>query len=59
MAEEWPNSAKPRIKYDEFPEAEKELFRMLFPAIFTPKKNEEEPKTKPKKKVTKSKKNVD
>ena len=59
MAEEWPNSAKPRIKYDEFPEAEKELFRILFPAIFTPKKNEEETKTKPKKKVTKSKKNVD
>lgn len=58
MAEEWPNSAKPRIKYDEFPEAEKELFRMLFPAIFAvkPKEPKEEKK---KKKVTKSKKNVE
>lgn len=58
MAEDWPTSARPRIKYDNFPEAEKELFRLLFPALFTPKKQAEDDK-KPKKKVTKSKKNVD
>ena len=54
MAEEWPQSAQPRIKYDAMPEAEKELFRIMFPALFTAKvKEPDEPKKK--KKVTKTK----
>lgn len=49
MAEDWPNSASPRIKYEEkFDNAEKELFRLLHPNLFGKKSDAPAPKKKPK-----------
>lgn len=50
MADDWPNSASPRIKYnDQFDASEKELFDLLFPGLVK-KEVEEKPKKKKAKK---------
>ena len=47
MAEDWPTSAKPRIKYEEnFDAAEKELFKLLYPKLFAKKSDTEGAKKK-------------
>ena len=52
MAEDWPNSASPRIKYEEkFDNAEKELFRLLHPNLFGKKSDAPAAKKKPKAKA--------
>ena len=52
MAEDWPNSASPRIKYEEkFDNAEKELFRLLHPNLFGKKSEAPAAKKKPKAKA--------
>ena len=57
MGEEWNMNAFPRIRYEEMPEAEKELFRLMYPSIFAakPKQPKEEKEKKERKKVTKKK----